>query len=54
MLKLFTRIMLVGVLMQLEIGGSVSGQSTIPPVTITLSAEGLVTPETIPAGWGEG
>lgn len=53
MLKPLIRMMLVGVLMLLAIVGTVSGQSVIPAVTITLSAEGLVTPETIPAGWVE-
>lgn len=34
--------------------GTVFGQTTtIPTATITLSTEGLVTPETIPAGWVE-
>ncbi len=53
MFKLFTRMMLVSVLMLLVIAGPVSGQATISSATITLSAEGLVTPETIPAGWVE-
>jgi hypothetical protein len=44
---------LVGVLMLLAIAGTVFGQPAISSVTITLSAEGMVAPETIPAGWVE-
>lgn len=51
MLKLFTRMTLLLALMLLA--GIVSGQDTISTATITLSEEGLVTPETIPAGWVE-
>jgi hypothetical protein len=51
MLKLFIRMTLLFTL--LVFAGAASGQTTIPTVTITLSAEGLVTPETIPAGWVE-
>lgn len=50
--KLFTRMMLVIALM-LVAAGAAAGQAAIPAVTITLSAEGLATPETIPAGWVE-
>jgi hypothetical protein len=51
MLKLFIRMTLLFTL--LVFAGAASGQTTTPTVTITLSAEGLVTPETIPAGWVE-
>lgn len=52
MLRLFTR--LTFLLVSLLFTGTVFGQTTpIPTATITLSAEGLATPETIPAGWVE-
>ena len=54
MLKLFTRITLISAVLLLVITGAVLGQTaTIPTATITLSTDGLVTPETIPAGWVE-
>ncbi|MCL4248659.1 MAG: hypothetical protein KJ065_10995, partial [Anaerolineae bacterium] len=50
MLKLFTRITLISAVLLLVITGAVLGQTaTIPTATITLSTDGLVTPETIPA-----
>lgn len=51
MLRLFTRLTLLLVLLLFT--GTVFGQTTIPTATITLSTDGLVTPETIPAGWVE-
>lgn len=54
MLKRFIHISLISAVLLLVITGAVLGQTTtIPTATITLSAEGLVTPETIPAGWVE-
>lgn len=54
MLKLFARITLISAVLLLVITGAVFGQTTtISTATITLSAEGLVIPETIPAGWVE-
>lgn len=54
MLKRFIRITLISAALLLLIPGAALGQTTtIPTATITLSAEGLVTPETIPAGWVE-
>lgn len=40
-------------LLALLVAGTVSGQSAIFSATFALSTEGLVTPETIPAGWVE-
>ena len=53
MLKLFARITLISAVLLLVITGTVLGQSAIPTTTITLSTEGLVAPEIIPAGWVE-
>ena len=54
MLKLFDRTALISAVLLLLITGTVFGQTpNIPTATITLSAEELVTPETIPAGWVE-
>jgi hypothetical protein len=54
MLKLFARITLISAILLLAITGAVLGQTpAIPTATITLAAEGLVTPGTIPAGWVE-
>lgn len=54
MLKRFTRITLISAVLLLVITGAVFGQTaTIPTATITLSTDGLITPETIPAGWVE-
>lgn len=53
MLKLFVHITLISTVLLLVITGAVFGQATISTATITLSAEGLVVPEAIPAGWVE-
>ncbi len=51
MLKQLVRMMLL--LALLLCAGGVFAQSAVSNATISLSAEGLVTPETIPAGWVE-
>lgn len=53
MLKSFPRIALISAVLLLAVAGGVFGQSDIPAAAITLSADGLVVPETIPAGWVE-
>lgn len=51
--QLIRLILLIMLFASLLFAAAVSGQPSISSAAITLSAEGLVTPETIPAGWVE-